>query len=66
MSLALLVYLIPNMVTLELFVASCGIPFLVVLLFLPESPRWLLVNRRVPQGGCLLIVLKIFVGMRSY
>lgn len=43
-TLAVLVYLVPNMRTLEIIMAVSGIPMLIVLFFLPESPRWLFIN----------------------
>jgi len=56
-SLALLVYLLPNMLHTELFIAGSGIPFLLVLIFLPESPRWLLVNGRLQEGNLPIIAM---------
>ena len=41
-SLGLLVYLIPNMKNLELFIGLSAAPFMALWYFLPESPRWLL------------------------
>ena len=41
-SLGLLVYLIPNMKNLELFIGLSAVPFMSLWYFLPESPRWLL------------------------
>ena len=38
------------MMNLELFVGLSGLPFLFILLLLPESPRWLLVNDKMEEG----------------
>ena len=42
----LVVYLIPNMKHLELFIALSALPFMPLWYFLPESPRWLLSKGR--------------------
>lgn len=49
-TLGLLVYLIPDMVHLEIFIGCSGIPFLIISFFLPESPKWLLVNGRYDEA----------------
>ena len=45
-TLGLLVYLIPNMRNLELFIGLFALPFLSLWFLLPESPRWLLSKGR--------------------
>ena len=42
LSFGLVVYLIPNMKHLELFIALSALPFMFLWFLLPESPRWLL------------------------
>ena len=42
LSLGLLVYAIPNMKHLELFIGLSAVPFMALWWLLPESPRWLL------------------------
>ena len=42
LSLGLLVYLLPNMRHLELFIGLSALPFMSLWWLLPESPRWLL------------------------
>ena len=46
LSLGLLVYLIPNMRYLELFIGLSALPFMSFWYLLPESPRWLLSKGR--------------------
>ena len=50
LSLGLLVYLLPNMRHLELFIGVCAIPFMSLWWFLPESPRWLLSQGRTAEA----------------
>ena len=45
-SLGLVVYLIPNMKHLELFIGLTAVPFMSLWYLLPESPRWLLAKGR--------------------
>ena len=45
-SLGLVVYLIPNMKNLELFIGLSAVPFMSLWYLLPESPRWLLAKGR--------------------
>eukprot|EP00095_Tigriopus_kingsejongensis_P008444 maker-scaffold343_size201629-snap-gene-1.17 protein:Tk08444 transcript:maker-scaffold343_size201629-snap-gene-1.17-mRNA-1 annotation:"unknown" len=49
-TLGLLVYIIPDMVHLEVVIGCSGIPFLIFSFFIPESPRWLLVNGRYDEA----------------
>ncbi len=44
------VYLIPDMKHLEIFVTCSLIPAFIVAIFLPESPRWLLSKGRVEEA----------------
>ena len=46
LTLGLLVYLIPNMNHLELFIGLSALPFMILWYFLPESPRWLISKGR--------------------
>ncbi len=69
MLLALLVFLVPNMRTLEWVLAALVAIFLPMQFFLPESPRWLLAKgkherakraiRFVPVVGLLSLLLSI-------
>ena len=36
------VSMVTNMIALERVIALCGVPFMVLWYFMPESPRWLL------------------------
>lgn len=42
------------MKNLELFIALSGVPFFIISLFLPESPRWLLVNGKRKEAKAIL------------
>ena len=55
LSLGLLVYLIPNMHHLELFIGVSGILFLPLWYFLPESPRWLVSKGKLTEAQKVLV-----------
>ncbi len=57
LSLGLLVYLIPNMKHLELFIGLSAIPFLPLWFLLPESPRWLLSQGRINEAKKALRII---------
>lgn len=50
LSLGLLVYLLPNMNHLELFIGLSALPFMSLWWLLPESPRWLLAKGKTSQA----------------
>ena len=54
MQLGLVGYVIPDMKHLELFIGFSGVPFFIISLFLPESPRWLLVQGRKKEAIAIL------------
>jgi len=51
MTLALLVYLLPNQLHVEWAMAAAAIVFLPVNFFLPESPRWLLAKGKDEEAA---------------
>jgi OCT family organic cation transporter-like MFS transporter 4/5 len=56
LSLGLLVYLLPNMKNLELFIGLSAVPFMALWFILPESPRWLLSKGRTEEAKKVLAV----------
>ena len=54
LSLGLLIYLLPNMKHLELFIGLSAIPFMPLWFLLPESPRWLLTHGRNEEAKAIM------------
>ena len=56
-TLGLLVYLIPNMRNLELFIGLFALPFMSLWILLPESPRWLLSKGRNEEAVKVSLII---------
>ena len=55
LTLGLLVYIIPNMQTLELFIGLSALIFMPLWFILPESPRWLISKGKLKEGQHVLL-----------
>ena len=55
LTLGFLVYIIPNMQTLELFIGLSALIFMPLWFILPESPRWLISKGKLNQGKQVLL-----------
>ncbi|XP_071957178.1 organic cation transporter protein-like [Antedon mediterranea] len=53
-TLAFVAYLIRSWSNLLLIGSACPIPFVIVYLFIPESPRWLLLKKRPDEAKAIL------------
>ena len=53
-SVAILVYLLKDMVLLQVVIGFCNVPFLALWFFMPESPRWLLAQHEKDQAECAM------------
>ncbi len=54
MAFTLLVYLVPNMVNMELMVGLFGIFYIPLMFILPESPRWLLAKGKINEANAVI------------
>ncbi len=57
LSLGLIVYLVPDMCNLELLIGLSAIPFLPLWFLLPESPRWLITQGRIPEAKKVMTII---------
>lgn len=54
--LGFLVYIIGDMIMLELMIGLCNLPFLMLWYFMPESPRWLLAQDKKEEAKRVILL----------